>query len=192
MDDVNTYLQADADWRAEMRAVRDVLTDEGFDVALKWGKPTFGTEAGGNIAILQPMRDALRLMFFQGALLDDPEGKMEWNGPNSRAAKYLAFKSVGEVEGQAETIRAMAKAARANAEAGRKVPPREGEPDLPEEMAEVLAADEDYAAAWDGLTPGRRRGWVLHFSNAKQAETRERRVAKAREAVLAGKGWNER
>lgn len=191
-DDVEDYLTSGGSWRAEMRAIRDILADEGFDVALKWGKPCFWTESGGNIAILQPMKDALRLLFFQGALLDDPGRKLFWNGPNSRAAKFLAFRSVEEVGAEVDTIRAMALAARANAEAGRRVPPREGEPDLPDELSEALADDEDFAAGWDALTPGRRRGWVLHFADAKQPQTRNRRIGKAREAVLAGKGWNER
>jgi uncharacterized protein YdeI (YjbR/CyaY-like superfamily) len=175
-----------------MRAVRDILTDEGFESTLKWGKPCFASGAGGNVAILQPMKDALRLMFFQGALLDDPEGRLEWNGPNSRAAKFLAFTSVDDVESTADIIRRMAGVARDNAEAGRRVPPREGEPDLPDEMTEALAGDEGLADAWDDLTPGRRRSWVLHVGGAKQSETRVRRFDKAREAILAGKGWNER
>ena len=79
-----------------------------------------------------------------------------------------------------------------NEKAGRKVEMPPDDFDLPEELAERLEADPELGAAWDGLTPGRRRGWVLHVGQAKQSATRHSRIDKAAPKILAGKGMHDR
>ena len=188
--DVDAYLDRATGWPEELRAIRPVLLDAGLDEQLKWGKPCYAHD-GANIAILQEMKDFLALMFFKGALLADPEGVLESQGPNSRSAKRICFRSVDDVERLAPTVSAYVAEAIDVEEAGLAVEPAP-ELELAAELAERLAGDPDLAEAFEGLTPGRRREYNLHVSEAKKAETREARVDKITPKILAGKGFRDR
>ena len=188
--EVDAYLDRATGWPEELRAIRPVLLDAGLDEQLKWGKPCYAHD-GANIAILQEMKDFLALMFFKGALLADPEGVLESQGPNSRSAKRICFRSVDDVERLAPTVSAYVAEAIDVEEAGLAVEPAP-ELELAAELAERLAGDPDLAEAFEGLTPGRRREYNLHVSEAKKAETREARVDKITPKILAGKGFRDR
>lgn len=188
--DVDAYLSRSEQWPAEIAALRAVLLDSGLDESVKWGKPCYGSD-GENIAIVQEMKNFLALLFFKGALLDDPDGVLESQGPNSRSARRMCFTSVAEVQQSSDVIHSMVAAAIAVAAAGLEVPPA---PDLVlvEELQQRLDADPDLRAAFERLTPGRRREYHLHISSAKQAKTREARVDKCAGKILAGKGFRDR
>ena len=174
-----------------MDALRAVALSAGLDEALKWGKPCF--TAGGNVAIVQPFKDFVALMFFKGSLLADPAGLLRDQGENSQAARRLEFRALAEVTAGQDALRRFLAEAVALERAGAKVPfAARRELVLPDELVNALDADPELAAAWAALTPGRQRSWVLHFAGAKKAETRVARVAKAAAAVMTGKGWNER
>lgn len=186
--DVDAYLADGPGWRAETEALRAVVLSAGLEEAVKWGKPTY-MGGGGNIAIIQPFKGFLALMFFKGSLLADPEGVLRDQGENSQAAKRMEFTSVGDVEARAEVIRAYLAEAVALERAGAKVPFKaKAALELPDELVDALDGDAELAAGWAALTPGRQRSWVLHFAGAKQSATRVSRIAKARELILAGKG----
>ncbi len=173
-------------WRDEGRRVRAILLDCGLDEERKWAKPCYGHE-GANLAILQRMKGFLALMFFKGALLDDPGGHLESQGEASRSARRLCFRSVDDVERLEPTIRALVASAIEVERTGQKLP----EPpalELVEELQAALDADPKLKAAFEGLTPGRQRAYHLHISGAKRAETRARRVDEHRSRILAGKG----
>ncbi len=186
---VDDYLETPGPWREEMRALRPILLDCGLDEALKWAKPCYAHD-GENIAIMQPMKDFLALMFFKGALVDDPDGLLREQGPNSRAAKRLEFTGIDAIMAAEAQVRALVASAIAVETSGAKLPPR-GELELPEELTEALADDAELSAAFDALTPGRQRGYALHIAGAKQAETRRNRIAKHRPRILAGKGLHD-
>ncbi len=114
-------------------------------------------------------------------------------GENSQAGRYLAFRTVAEVDEAAAIItRFVAEAADLVAQ-GRKVDFKARNAlELPDALTQALAADPPYREAWAKLTPGRQRSWCLHLEGAKKSETRERRVEQARVKVIEGKGWNER
>ena len=133
---VDDYLQTPGPWRDEMQALRPVLLDSGLDEALKWAKPCYA-HAGENIAIMQPMKDFLALMFFKGALVDDPDGILREQGPNSRAAKRLEFTGVEAIRAAEPQLRALVASAIAVEASGAKLPPG-GELELPEELTEAL------------------------------------------------------
>ncbi|MEP3074368.1 YdeI/OmpD-associated family protein [Maricaulis sp.] len=186
---VDDYLETPGAWRDEMRVLRSVLLDCGLVEALKWAKPCYARD-GENIAIMQPMKDFLALMFFKGALVDDPDGLLREQGPNSRSAKRLEFTGADAIRSAEPQLRALVASA-INVEAsGAKLPPRT-DLELPEELTEALAGDAELSAAFDALTPGRQRGYVLHIAGAKQAQTRRNRIAKHRPRILAGKGLHD-
>ena len=187
---VDAYIDRSTLWPAELAAIRPILRSAELDEQIKWNKPCF-SHHGSNIAILQEMKGFLALMFFKGALMQDPAGILRSQGPNSRSALRIELTSVEEVDALADTIGDYVADAIAVEEAGLELgPPPELE--LVPELAERLAADAELASAFDGLTPGRQREYDLHIGSAKQAATRERRIDKVVDRILAGKGLGDR
>ena len=182
--------EADA-WGGELRALRAVLRDCPVSEEWKWRSPVY-TAHGGNVAILWGFKDYCGLGFFKGVLLKDPHGVLVQQGENSRSARLMKFHGVDEIAELEAVIRAYVAEAVANEKAGLKVDLPKDDLDYPEELVDRLDGDPDFRAAFEGLTPGRRRGWVLHFSGAKQAATRAARVDKAAPKILAGKGMQDR
>lgn len=187
---VEALVRRSARWPAEMAELRRVLLGCGLDEEVKWGKPCYG-QGGKNIAIVQEMKDFLALMFFKGALLTDPEQVLEDQGPNSRSARRMVIRSVDDVTRLAATIRSYVDEAVAAEAAGATVGPAP-EPELVEELQQRLDADPTLRAAFEALTPGRRREYNLHISDAKQAATRAARVEKLAPRILEGKGLRDR
>ncbi len=104
--DVDTYIVGSQMWPDEMTRLRSILLDSGLTEGIKWGKPCYSHE-GSNIAIMQEMKDFLALMFFKGALLDDPAGVLQEQGPNSRSARRICFTSVDDVTRLTDTLTAL-------------------------------------------------------------------------------------
>lgn len=188
--DVDAYIGASETWPAEIEVLRPLLLECGLTEEIKWGKPCY-TLDGANVVLIQEFSDHLALMFFKGVLLDDPEGVLHEQGPNTHAARRLQFSSTSEVEARADVVTAYVRDAIAHEQAGTELPAR---PDLElaPELAERLASDDELARAFEELTPGRRRGYNLYVSEAKQSSTRERRVDKIAPGILSGKGLRDR
>jgi len=188
-DSVDEYVAASARWPAEVAALREVLLGCGLDEAVKWGKPCY-LQAGRNIAIVQEFKDFLALMFFKGALLADPDGALESQGPNSRSAMRMRFTSVDDVTRRADQVTALVAEAVRVEDEGLTVAPTDLV--LVAELQERLDADPALRAAFEALTPGRQRQYDLHVAEAKRAETRRARVDASVERILAGKGLRDR
>ena len=188
--DVDAYLDASDQWADEIAALRPLLLDSGLDEHIKWGKPCYAL-GDANVVLVQGFVDHLALMFFKGILLEDPEGVLEDQGPNTHAAKRMTFGSVQDVRRHADVVRGYVEEAIAIEEAGTALPPRPEE-ELADELADRLASDPELAAAFDDLTPGRQREYNLHVSGAKQASTRERRVDRIVPRILDGRGLRDR
>lgn len=174
-------------WQPGLAELRRICQSAGLAETVKWGHPCY-THAGRNVAIIGAFRDDFRLTFFHAALLGDPAGLLERQGPNTRHPDALRFTANAHVAEREPAIRAFLEEAKAHAEAGRTPPPDHSEPDLPAELAEALAADPELAAAFQSLTRGRRKSYVLNLNSAKTAKTRLDRIAKFRPRILAGKG----
>lgn len=187
--DVEAYLETADLWPEEIRAVRPILTGCGLHEEIKWGKPCYSHD-GRNICILQEMKDFLALMFFKGSLLSDPDRALHDQGPNSRSARRMQLTSTDEVAAMAGTIEAYVAEAIAIEDAGLSVP--EVELVLVDELAARLADDRQLEAAFERLTPGRRREYNLYVGEAKQAKTRGDRADRCIERILAGKGLRDR
>ena len=169
-----------------MRTLRPILLSCGLTEEMKWGKPCFSHE-GKNIVILQEMKGFLALMFFKGALMNDPERVLEEQGPNSRAARRMCFSSVDDVARLSQTVKAYIHEAIAVEESGLELGPA---PDLVlvAELQDRLDQDPALKAAFAAMTPGRQREYHLRISGAKQSATRQARVEKYAPKILDGKG----
>ena len=186
---VDAFINRSKAWQSEMRKLRAVLLECGLEEDLKWGKPCFAFE-GANVAIIQPFKEHCSLMFFKGALLKDTHALLRSQGENTQSALRLEFTSEAEVK--KSVVAAYVKQAIAVEKAGLKVDFKaKRDLELPEELTQILKKDRRLAKAFQALTPGRQRGYVMHFKSAKQSQTRTARIEKCAPQILAGKGMND-
>lgn len=178
-------------WIDGLHGLRRICRDVGLEEHLKWAHPCY-VHAGRNIAIVGAFRGDFRLSFFDAALLKDPHGVLEKQGPNTRHPDAIRFTDSAKVEELEPVIRSYLEEAMGYAEAGIRPPKEDAELELPDELVEALDADPELAEAFHGLTPGRQKSYVIHLASAKKSETRVRRIEKARDKILAGKGAMER
>jgi uncharacterized protein YdeI (YjbR/CyaY-like superfamily) len=189
---VAKYIKGMRAWRAEFEALRPVLLRAGLDEEFKWYKPCY-THDGSNVVIFQPFKELCALLFFKGALLEDPDGALQEQGENTRSALRLEFRSVAEVKAAKKTVAALVRDAIRVEQAGLSVPERAPTDDgpYPHELDLLLDTDSTLRDAWERLTPGRRRGWLLHFNGAKQSKTRIARIDRATPRILEGFGMHD-
>ena len=178
-------------WTKELVMLRELVLAAGLVEEMKWGSPTY-TLGGKNVGMLVSLKESCALQFFRGAELQDGDGLLEKPGPNSRFGRLLRFHSVAEVKANAARAKGLLEQAVALERSGKKVAKRPASEPVPAELEARLASDAALRKAFAALTPGRQRSHVLHVSSAKQAETRERRVDRCAEDILAGRGFNER
>lgn len=178
-------------WANGLVELRRICRDQGLAEAVKWGHPCYG-HGGRNIAIIGACRDDFRLSFFNAALMKDPDGVLEKQGPNTSHPDMIRFTSNERVKKLEPTIGAYLLEAMGTAEAGAKPPKVKGDVELPVELIDALEADPELAEAFNRLTPGRQRSYAINLNAAKKPATRVARIAKARPKILAGKGAMER
>ena len=178
-------------WQEELAALRAILLDCGLKEEFKWRSPVY-TVDGGNVAIIWGFKDRAAIGFFKGVLMKDPEGLLEAPGENSRSSRMINFTHLDQIEGAAPVLRAYIAEAVDIERQGLKVDLPKDDLEYPEELVSRLDNDPDFREAFEALTPGRRRSWVLHFGTAKQAATRETRIDKAAPKIFEGKGFNDR
>lgn len=187
---VDAFVSRAKTWRSEIERLRSVLLGCGLDEDLKWGKPCFLFE-GKNVAIIQPFKKHCALMFFKGVLLKDTHGLLRSQGENTQSAMRLEL--TDEVPVTNSVVKSYVKQAIAVEKAGLKVDfQAKHELELPQELTQILQKDRKLAKAFHALTPGRRRAYVLHFTGAKQSQTRTARIEKLIPKILAGMGMNDR
>jgi uncharacterized protein YdeI (YjbR/CyaY-like superfamily) len=177
-------------WQTEIAALQQILS--GFDLReeCKWGKPCY-TLDGTNVVIIQGFKEYVALGFFQGALLKDPKKLLVQLG-QVQAARVMKFTSAKEIAAKTTTIKAYMREAVAAAKAGRKVETKPRELPVPPELAAKFRKDPRFKRAFEALTPGRQRGYLYHFTGAKQSATRTARIEKAMPAIFEGRGFLER
>jgi uncharacterized protein YdeI (YjbR/CyaY-like superfamily) len=179
-------------WREEFAALRAILLDTELTEAFKWYKPCY-THAGKNIAIFQPFNELCALLFFKGALLHDPDARLRAQGENSRSSLRLEFRSVADVTSMERALRELVADAIRIEQAGLSVekpaPPTECE--YPDELVALMEAVPAFRDAFERLTPGRRRGYLLHFNAAKRSATRAARIERAQDRIMDGFGLHD-
>ena len=177
-------------WAQGLADLRRVCITSGLVETVKWGHPCY-THQGRNIAILGAFRGDFRITFFNAALMKDPEKLLETQGPNTQHASMVRFAENGLMAQQAPIIRAYLAEAIGYAQSGIKPPKVQCILVLPAELVAVMAADPPLAVAFNALTPGRQRSYVIGLGSAKTSVTRSNRITKFRAKILAGKGATE-
>jgi uncharacterized protein YdeI (YjbR/CyaY-like superfamily) len=186
---VDGFLRKAKTWRAEFEELRKVCLGCGLTEELKWGKPCY-TYQESNIVLIHGFKGYCALLFFKGALLKDPKGILVQQTENVQAARQIRFTNVGQIKKMEAVLKAYIKEAedKADLEVSYK---KTSEFVIPEEFQNRLDKSPALKTAFDALTPGRQRGYILYFSAAKQSKTRQSRVEKSVQQILNGKGLNE-
>ena len=186
-----TNLLKQKHWNRERKALRKILLDCGLEEAVKWSKLTY-THAGGNVAIIYGFADSCAVGFFKGALLEDPDDLLVAPGKHSQAMRRLHFGDLEEVNQREDTLRGFVEQALALEETGEVIDFDEREEiEPPEELVDAFDEDAEFRQAFDALTPGRQRGYLIHFSQPKQSKTRMSRIEKSVPFILEGIGFHD-
>ena len=188
---VDNFFSKAQQWRKEMEALRTIALECGLTEELKWGKPCYAFE-GKNVVVIQGFKAYCALLFFKGNLLSDEHGLLVKTGENTVVGRQLRFTSVREIVAQSAAIKAYIYQAIEVEKAGLKAPSVvRAAPGIPVEFKNILAAKPALKKAFEALTPGRQRAYVIYFSQAKQSQTRTSRVEKCAPRILKGLGLNE-
>lgn len=178
-------------WQKEMDKLRIIALDCDLTEELKWGKPCF-TFLKKNVAIVIPLKESCAFSFFKGALLKDRKHVLQRIGEHTQAARWIKFTSVRGITALQSTLQNYLYEAVALEESGKRIQLRKpSEYAIPEELQARLDGDAYLRAAFDALTPGRRKSYIFHISSAKQAKTRAARTEKCVPMILSGRGFNE-
>jgi uncharacterized protein YdeI (YjbR/CyaY-like superfamily) len=178
-------------WQKETDKLRKIARDCDLTEELKWGKSCF-TFQKKNVVVIIPLKESCALSFFKGALLKDAKHILGRIGEHTQAGRWIKFTSVKEIAAVQSTLRDYLYEAIELEESGRKVALKKpSEYAVPEELQARLDGDPQLKAAFEALTPGRRKSYVFHVSGAKQAKTRVARAEKCVPMILSGRGFNE-
>lgn len=188
---VDFYFSKARKWREELEQLRMIVLDCGLIEELKWGVPCY-TYQKKNIVLIHVFKEYCALLFHKGALLKDPKGILVQQTENVQAARQIRFTSASEIIKLGHTLIAYIKEAIEVEKAGLKVPMKEAtEFVMAEEFKVKLKELPALKTAFHALTPGRQRGYLLHFSAPKQSKTRESRVEQCIPLILSGRGLND-
>jgi uncharacterized protein YdeI (YjbR/CyaY-like superfamily) len=178
-------------WGAEFAALRKLCLESGCNEELKWGQACYDLD-GGKVVLIHGFKDYCALLFMKGALLKDPQGILIQQTKNVQAARQIRFASLSDINKQKATIKVYLKDAIAVEKSGAKVEMKGvAQFDVPEEFLKRLDDDPQLAEAFHALTPGRQKGYLLHFAGAKQSVTRAARVEKHAPRILKGLGLDD-
>lgn len=185
------YFSKAKKWQEEIEHLRMIVLDCGLDEELKWGVPCYTFEKS-NIVLIHTFKDYCALLFFKGALLKDLKNILIQQTKNVQAARQLRFTGLGEIIKLKPIITSYIKEALKVEKAGLKVPLKKTtEYTIPAEFKKKLDKNSALKTAFKALTPGRQRGYLLYFSQAKQPKTREARIEKCTPHILNGEGLND-
>ncbi len=188
---VDGYVGRAENWQDAVAQLRAIALDCPLSEELKWGVPCY-TFDDSNIVLIHTFKQYCALLFFKGALMKDTEGILVQQTKNVQSARQVRFTDAQQVARLKAVLKAYIHEAIEIEKAGLTVDFKQTEEfAMPEEFQTRLAQAPALKAAFEALTPGRQRGYLLHFSVPKQAKTREARVAKCTPQILSGKGLND-
>jgi uncharacterized protein YdeI (YjbR/CyaY-like superfamily) len=186
---VDAYLSKVEKWQNEMRKLRTIVLDCGLTEELKWYQPCY-TLQNGIILLISAFKEYCALAFFKGSLLKDPKGILVRPGENSQAMRQIRFTDVQEIVEMEPVLKSYIQEAMEIEKAGLKVQ-KNPKIAVPEEFQKKLDKIPTLKTAFDALTPGRQRVYIMHFSQPKQSKTRESRIEKCVPQILDGKGLDD-
>lgn len=188
---VDFYFDKAKRWQKELEELRTIALECQLTEELKWGTPCY-TYKNSNVVLIHDFKEYCALLFFKGALLNNTNGILIQQSKNVQAARQIRFTNLDEIKDQKAIIKAHIYEAIEVEKAGLKVILKKTtEFEVPDEFQQKLNQNSDLKKAFESLTPGRQRAYLLHFSTPKQSKTRETRVEKAIDQILAGKGLND-
>lgn len=188
---VDVVMADTTQWRDEFELLRTLILDCGLTEALKWGQPCYATE-GKNVLLIHGFKEYCAILFMKGALLKDPNGLLVQQTRNVQSARQIRFRHSGEISQLEPVLKAYVREAIEVEKAGLQVAKKAtGDFEMAPEFQVTLDASPALKAAFEALTPGRQRGYLLYFAAAKRAETREERVKKCTPRILDGKGLDD-
>lgn len=188
---VDFYFEKSKKWPAELRQLRKIVLGCMLTEELKWGSPCYTFEKA-NIVLIHEFKEYCALLFFKGSLLNDSQGILVQQTKNVQAARQARFTNVREITSRASILKAYIYEAIEVEKAGLKVDPKKTtEYVVPEEFQNKLETTPALKIAFESLTPGRQRAYLLHFSAPKQSKTRASRIEKSIQQILNGKGLND-
>lgn len=188
---VDAYLDEIEQWQDEARELRRIVLDCQLTEEVKWRLPCY-TFQNNNVVIIQGFKHYCALMFFKGALLKDTQGVLVKPGKNTQAGRQIRFTNVQGILEKEAILKAYIDEAIEVEKTGLKVELKKtSEYVIPGEFQTKLDENPALKTAFEALTPGRQRAYLLYFSGAKRSKTRERRVEKSMQRILDGKGLND-
>nr|BFF35336.1 YdeI family protein [Tenacibaculum mesophilum] len=192
MEKVDKYIEKIKNWKEETKLLRQICLDCGLEEDFKWMHPCY-TFQGKNIVLIHGFKDYCALLFHKGALLKDTNEVLIQQTENVQSARQIRFTKPEEIVVISKTIKEYIFEAIAVEKAGLKVETKKtSEFEMVSEFKETLKENSDLQKAFEGLTPGRQRSYLLYFSKAKQSKTRLSRIEKSIPKMFQGKGHNER
>jgi uncharacterized protein YdeI (YjbR/CyaY-like superfamily) len=188
---VDFYFEKEQKWQDEIRKLRSIILDCGLVEELKWGSPCY-TFQKSNIVLIHVFKEYCGVLFFKGALLQDTHGILIQQSENVQAARQVRFTNIREVVERAAILKAHIYEAIELEKAGLKFELKKtADFAIAEEFQKQLDEMPDLKAAFEALTPGRQRAYLLHFSQPKQSKTREARIEKCIPQIFEGRGLND-
>jgi uncharacterized protein YdeI (YjbR/CyaY-like superfamily) len=190
---VDFYFDKSGKWQEELGELRLICLDNknALSEELKWGCPCYAHE-GSNTVLIHVFKEYCALLFFKGALMEDPAGILIQQTENVQAARQIRFTNALEIIEMKATLKAYIHEAIRVEKAGLKVDLKKtAEFVIPGEFQDKLNHIPALKKAFEALTPGRQRAYLLHFSTPKQSKTRAARVEKHMPQILNGKGLND-
>lgn len=189
--EVDEFINKTTKWHQEMVQLRAIVLECELVEELKWGVPCY-TFKGTNILIIHGFKEYCALNFFNGVLLNDAEGILIQQTENVQTGRQIRFKSLSEIIKLIPVLKAYIYEAIEVEKAGLKVDLKKTKDfEMPEELQQKLDTEPDFKSAFEALTPGRQRGYLLHFSQPKQSKSRIARIEKNTERILNGKGFRD-
>jgi uncharacterized protein YdeI (YjbR/CyaY-like superfamily) len=188
---IDAALKEETQWPKEFAKLRTIALGCGLAEELKWGKPCYSLD-GKNVVLIHGFKEYCALLFMKGALLKDSRGILIQQTENVQAARQIRFTSLQEIIRLEPILKACIKQAVEVEKSGLEVKMKKtSEFHIPEEFQKRLAENAALKAAFEALTPGRQRGYLLYFAAAKQPQTRESRIEKCMDQIFDGKGLND-
>jgi uncharacterized protein YdeI (YjbR/CyaY-like superfamily) len=188
---VDWFFSKDTKWQQEYEQLRMIVLDCGLTEELKWGVPSY-TIQKSNIVLIHVFKEYCALLFFKGALLNDPNGILIRQTKNVQSARQIRFTTIREIVKMEKILKAYIYEAIEVERAGLKVKLKKtSEYKIPEEFQKKLNKMPALKTAFYALTPGRQRAYIFYFSQPKQSKTRESRVEKYKKQILNGKGLDD-
>jgi uncharacterized protein YdeI (YjbR/CyaY-like superfamily) len=178
-------------WTSELELLRKIVLNCGLTEESKWGAPCY-TFQNKNILMVSALKEYCCISFFKGSLLSDDKNLLVKPGPNSQAARLFKFKNIKEIIKIEDDIRAYIFESIEVEKTGIKIKFRTNPEPIPKEFEVKLEKDPILKTAFEALTPGRQRGYILHFSQPKQSKTRISRIEKCEPMILSGIGLHDK